>query len=84
MVSEADSDGCVCVCSGLDSKVVRKSIARVLTVMNQKKKEAVREAYADKVRFPTWHLLRVCFRPMNPRMRVCARARTCVCTAGRL
>ena len=49
MVSEADSDGCVCVCSGLDSKVVRKSIARVLTVMNQKKKEAVREAYADKV-----------------------------------
>ena len=32
------------------SKVVRKSIARVLTVINQKKKFAVSEAFADKVR----------------------------------
>ena len=31
------------------SKVVRKSIARVLTVINQNKKQAVRDAYADKV-----------------------------------
>ena len=28
---------------------MRKSIARVLTVINQKKKAAVREAFADKV-----------------------------------
>ena len=34
------------------SKVVRKSIARVLTVINQKKKTAVREAFADKVPIP--------------------------------
>merc|ERR1711939_1098763 len=33
-------------------KVVRKSIARVLTVINQNKKQAVREAYADKVHKP--------------------------------
>lgn len=33
-------------------KVVRKSIARVLTVINQKKKFAVREAFADKVHKP--------------------------------
>ena len=31
---------------------MRKSIARVLTVINQNKKQAVREAYADKVRSP--------------------------------
>ena len=37
------------VCSEMCSKVVRKSIARVLTVINQNKKQAVREAYADKV-----------------------------------
>eukprot|EP00293_Proteomonas_sulcata_P021345 CAMPEP_0184292778 /NCGR_PEP_ID=MMETSP1049-20130417/4478_1 /TAXON_ID=77928 /ORGANISM="Proteomonas sulcata, Strain CCMP704" /LENGTH=124 /DNA_ID=CAMNT_0026600665 /DNA_START=27 /DNA_END=401 /DNA_ORIENTATION=- len=29
-------------------KVVRKSIARVLTVVNQNKKQAIREAYKDK------------------------------------
>ena len=38
--------------SGACSKVVRKSIARVLTVINQNKKQAVREAYADKVLSP--------------------------------
>jgi hypothetical protein len=34
---------------GTSSKVVRKSIARVLTVINQNKKQAVREQFADKV-----------------------------------
>eukprot|EP00286_Rhodomonas_abbreviata_P028199 CAMPEP_0181313696 /NCGR_PEP_ID=MMETSP1101-20121128/14390_1 /TAXON_ID=46948 /ORGANISM="Rhodomonas abbreviata, Strain Caron Lab Isolate" /LENGTH=123 /DNA_ID=CAMNT_0023420675 /DNA_START=17 /DNA_END=388 /DNA_ORIENTATION=+ len=33
-------------------KVVRKSIARVLTVFNQNKKNAVREAYKDKTHVP--------------------------------
>uniref|UniRef100_A0A7S0M8E0 Ribosomal protein L35 n=1 Tax=Cryptomonas curvata TaxID=233186 RepID=A0A7S0M8E0_9CRYP len=33
-------------------KVVRKSIARVLTVINQNKKEAVRAAYKDKKFLP--------------------------------
>eukprot|EP00961_Rhodomonas_salina_P029792 401374-Rhodomonas_salina.2 len=37
---------------GVSSKVVRKSIARVLTVINQNKKDAVREAYKDKVHIP--------------------------------
>merc|ERR1712087_731510 len=33
-------------------KVVRKSIARVLTVINQKKKETLRTFYADKAFIP--------------------------------
>ena len=32
----------------VDSKVVRKSIARVLTVVNQNKKEAAKTFYKDK------------------------------------
>lgn len=60
------------VCSETYSKVVRKSIARVLTVINQNKKQAVREAYADKVS-PTPALqaphleLDRCFCAGNPR-----------------
>jgi len=34
------------------SKTVRKSIARVLTVINQKKKENLRQFYADKTLIP--------------------------------
>merc|ERR1712222_207591 len=33
-------------------KVVRKSIARVLTVINQKKKDTLRTFYADKTHIP--------------------------------
>jgi len=40
------------VCWWSSSKVVRKSIARVLTVINQNKKQAVRESFADKVHKP--------------------------------
>jgi large subunit ribosomal protein L35e len=36
----------------LSSKVVRKSIARVLTVINQNKKDAARASYADKALKP--------------------------------
>ena len=36
------------VMSFVFSKVVRKSIARVLTVKNQKRKEAVRKAFEGK------------------------------------
>ena len=36
----------------VSSKVVRKSIARVLTVVNQNKKEAARELYKDKTYIP--------------------------------
>jgi len=36
----------------LSSKAVRKSIARVMTVVNQNKKAFVREAYKDKIHKP--------------------------------
>lgn len=38
--------------SPTSSKVVRKSIARVLTVINQNKKDAARTSYADKILKP--------------------------------
>lgn len=38
--------------NSLSSKVVRKSIARVLTVINQNKKDAARTSYADKILKP--------------------------------
>ena len=44
----AFSDMLISTCS----KVVRKSIARVLTVVNQNKKDAVRELYKDKKFLP--------------------------------
>ena len=37
---------------GLDSKVVRLGIAQVLTVISQKQKEALREAYKKKKYLP--------------------------------
>ena len=36
----------------LSSKAVRKSIARVMTVVNQNKKAFVREAFKDKIHKP--------------------------------
>lgn len=41
--------GCVFCCT---SKVVRKSIAQVLTVISQKQKSALREAYKNKKLLP--------------------------------
>ena len=43
LLCRADSSSCCC------SKVVRKSIALVLTVISQNQKKALREAYSKKV-----------------------------------
>jgi len=42
----------ICWFVGLDSKVVRLGIAQVLTVISQKQKEALREAYKKKKYLP--------------------------------
>ena len=45
---------CICCCSllSVDSNTVRKSIARVLTVMNQKQRQNLREFYKSKKYLP--------------------------------
>lgn len=49
-----------CPCLPTCSKVVRKSIARVLTVISQKQREALKEAYAGKVRAAVASSLTAC------------------------